>query len=522
MNINIELYYFEKAVLLIQQISSEILCRGEARLLYKWNKKIPTSIVNTNPRLILNSAWGAATDGNKEEVNKYISKINELEYLNSNMKAEITALRSSNLVGQNDVLNIIEECKNIIRSLEPKEFLAQLLNLNVATAYLSKGNINKAVLYFEKCLSIGVETNQFYIAIVASKVLASSMRLKGDYSQIIKQNEKLISNLMVEKKVAHPTVGLLYAQLAEVYNEWNQSEKALEYAQKGLKLGLDGEDVWTISENNLSFAKIYFAMGLEEECIASIEKAEETIEEHDLFDIKLRLECYKAEIMLQKKLENPISKWLDGIMTQEQENLVVVYPEIYIVKIRYYINENMLNKAKQILDMLQINAVENELIGLLIQVKILGSIIYIKLENKDEALRELSYAIDLALKEKPVQVYLNEGNLMKELLKKFQRRFKTDNSEEKNVYIDNIINSFKSNLKHSLMETTISLKLREIEVLKLIQEGASNSEIAEELFISINTVKTHILNIYGKLDVHSRTKAVAKAKELNLIHSRYW
>ncbi len=243
------------------------------------------------------------------------------------------------------------------------------------------------------------------------------------------------------------------------------------------------------------------------------------MKKNDLFDVKLRIECYKAEIMLQKELENPISKWLDNIMIQKKENLIVVYPEIYIVKIRYLINKNMLDKAKEILDMLQINAEENELIGLLIQVKILSSIIYTKLEKEDESFRELNYSIDLSLKEKPMKMYLNEGNLMKELLKKFKRKFKADNLEEKNVYIDNIINSFKSNLKQRLMDTTMSLKAREIEVLKLIQDGASNSEISEELFISINTVKTHILKIYAKLDVHSRTKAVAKAKELNLIET---
>lgn len=508
---------FEKAALLIQQISPEILCRGEAKILHKWNKRLPEFIVNNNPRFILNSAWGAATDGNKEEVNKYIKKFKESKDVDLNMEAEIIALRSSNLIGEKDVLEIIKECENILKSLEPKEFLAQLINLNVAIAYLGKGKLNEAIPYFEKCLSIGIETNQLYIVVIASRALASSMKLRGEYAEIIKQNEKLISNLILKKKVFLPIVGLLYAQLAEVCNEWNEFEKAMKYAKKGLQLGLDGEDIWTIASNYLALAQIYSAMGLQEDCIASIEKAEETIEEHDLFDIKLRVECYKAEIMLQKESENPISKWLNHIMVQKNESLGVVYPEIYIIKLKCYIKENMLDKAKEILDILKINATQNQLTGLLIQVKILNSIIYSKLKNEDKALRELNYAIDLSLKEKPIQMYLNEGSLIKELLKKIKKKFKVNNSEEKNIYVDKIINSFKPNLKHIVVKTAVSLKVREIEVLKLVQEGASNSEISEELFISINTVKTHILNIYGKLDVHSRTKAVARARELNLI-----
>lgn len=508
---------FEKATILIQQISPEILCRGEAKILYKWNKRLPEFIVNNNPRFILNSAWGAATDGNKEEVNKYIKKIKEIKDIDSNTEAEIIALRSSNLIGENDVLEIIEEGKNILKSLEPKEFLAQLINLNVAIAYLGKGKLNEAIHYFEKCLSIGIETNQLYIVVIASRALTSSMKLRGEYAKIIKHNENLISSLIFKKKAFLPVVGLLYAQLAEVCNEWNEFEKAMEYAKNGLQLGLDGEDIWTISSNYLALAQIYDAMGIQEDCIASIEKAEETIEEHDLFDIRLRVECYKAEIMLQKESENRISKWLNHIMIQQNESLAVVYPEIYVVKFRYYIKENMLDKAKEVLDVLKINAIENQLTGLLIQVEILNSIIYSKLKDEDEAIGELNYAIDLSLKEQPIQMYLNEGSLIKELLKKLKKKFKASNSEEKNVYIDKIINSFKLNLKHKSENITVILKAREIEVLKLIQDGASNSEISEELFISINTVKTHILNIYGKLDVHSRTKAVAKAKELNLL-----
>ncbi len=55
---------------------------------------------------------------------------------------------------------------------------------------------------------------------------------------------------------------------------------------------------------------------------------------------------------------------------------------------------------------------------------------------------------------------------------------------------------------------------REIEVIRLIENGLSNLEIAAKLFISITTVKRHISNIYAKLDVKNRTQAVARGKEL--------
>ena len=55
------------------------------------------------------------------------------------------------------------------------------------------------------------------------------------------------------------------------------------------------------------------------------------------------------------------------------------------------------------------------------------------------------------------------------------------------------------------------------EVLNLIASGLSNREIAQKLFIALGTVKRHVNHIYGKLDVHSRTQAIARATALRLL-----
>lgn len=52
--------------------------------------------------------------------------------------------------------------------------------------------------------------------------------------------------------------------------------------------------------------------------------------------------------------------------------------------------------------------------------------------------------------------------------------------------------------------------------MNCIKSGLTNVEIGKKLFVSVNTVKTHLLNIYTKLDAHTRTEALAKAEELNI------
>ena len=77
------------------------------------------------------------------------------------------------------------------------------------------------------------------------------------------------------------------------------------------------------------------------------------------------------------------------------------------------------------------------------------------------------------------------------------------------------IQELNSTILNSSIETDLST--RELEVLLNVANGLSNKELAEKLFVSLNTIKTHTANIYSKLGVKSRTQAISKAKTLNLI-----
>ncbi|MFT6866076.1 MAG: NarL family two-component system response regulator LiaR [Cyclobacteriaceae bacterium] len=86
------------------------------------------------------------------------------------------------------------------------------------------------------------------------------------------------------------------------------------------------------------------------------------------------------------------------------------------------------------------------------------------------------------------------------------------------IWLGMVINK-KKNLKSFIpgSSANILLSKREIDVLMLIAEGNSNQEIADQLFVSLNTIKTHIANIFIKLNVKRRTQAIQKAQELKII-----
>lgn len=84
---------------------------------------------------------------------------------------------------------------------------------------------------------------------------------------------------------------------------------------------------------------------------------------------------------------------------------------------------------------------------------------------------------------------------------------------EKEVYV----NRNENFVQDTSLIAQLELSKRELEILSLMAEGHSNQEMAAQLFISLNTIKTHNQNLFEKLDVKRRIQAVEKAKRLNII-----
>ena len=84
---------------------------------------------------------------------------------------------------------------------------------------------------------------------------------------------------------------------------------------------------------------------------------------------------------------------------------------------------------------------------------------------------------------------------------------------EKEVYV----NRNENFVLNTSLISQLELSKRELEILGLMAQGHSNQEIAVKLFVSLSTVKTHIQNLFEKLEVKRRTQAVEKARSLQLI-----
>ena len=181
-----------------------------------------------------------------------------------------------------------------------------------------------------------------------------------------------------------------------------------------------------------------------------------------------------------------------------------------------------LSDALHLLRRLRIATDERGIVDKFIEISVLEALAWGKCGDLEKALSSLDGALSMASKEGYVQVFVDEGRPMAELL--YQAVSRGISSR----YAGRLLAAFDDldreqispqSSQHPLSEWIEPLSEREMQVLDLVAQGLSNREIARALSLSISTVKVHTHNIYSKLDVHSRTQAVAKARALGVLPS---
>ena len=167
----------------------------------------------------------------------------------------------------------------------------------------------------------------------------------------------------------------------------------------------------------------------------------------------------------------------------------------------------------------------------LIDVLALQSLLYDARGDEAEALSVLEYAIKLARPGGFIRPFLDLGPKMAGLLNRLAKQniavkyvgqllaaFSNDD-------IGAVPDTYKDQIIHPSAVSTQpwdeALTNREIEILALLAQRLRNKEIAEKLFISPETVKRHTINIYSKINVHTRQEAVVKARDMGILsHKR--
>jgi LuxR family maltose regulon positive regulatory protein len=193
----------------------------------------------------------------------------------------------------------------------------------------------------------------------------------------------------------------------------------------------------------------------------------------------------------------------------------------YLVFARILILRGELEEAVNLVDRLIERAQAGGRVTRQIEMYLVLALALKELGDTDKAMTILSKGISLAESRGHIRLFVNEGPPMARLLyEALSREIAPD-------YVRQLLAAFPSAEPPEQIERTRAqaptsdlvepLSERELEVLALIAQGLTNREIASRLFLSLNTVKAHTRNIYGKLGVNNRTQAASRARFLGIL-----
>jgi len=188
----------------------------------------------------------------------------------------------------------------------------------------------------------------------------------------------------------------------------------------------------------------------------------------------------------------------------------------YINYIRLLLAQNQYSEAEAMLSELYSLALSDNRIESLVYLKISYAVMYCMTGERQKAISSLIEAMEYAADEDLLIFFLFDLNHTNDLLEEIYKIHAAGKTKVPDRFIQKLRQAVEAKKKRS-KNLQVVLSTRELTTLKLIAENLVNQDIADRMFVSINTIKTHLKNIFLKLDVDSRTGAVTKAKELGLL-----
>jgi LuxR family maltose regulon positive regulatory protein len=321
----------------------------------------------------------------------------------------------------------------------------------------------------------------------------------------------------------------MYVGMSALHYEHNDLQTAMQYLLTSQSLG----ELAGLPQNpyrwRAATAHIREAQGDLDEALELLEQAERLYDGN--FSPNVRpIAARKTRVWVSQGRLDEALDWVraQGLSVENELSYLREFDHISLVRVllaRYQCDRSpgSISGAMTMLERLLQAAEEGGRKGSAIEILILQAIAYHVQGNLPAALLLLQHALTLAEPEGYVRIFLDEGKSMRQLLCEASRRKIMPD------YADKLLAAFEAEKRKSADKPDLPephrdgatlidpLSQREIKILQLIAQGLSNREIGERLFLALNTVKGHNRKIFDKLQVQSRTEAIARARELGLL-----
>lgn len=560
---------YSHAVQLVEKVALPMILKAYFKTVEDWLQVIPPKFLSKSPRVNMAFAWMHLMRRNFTQAAPYLEHLQEIFSSEQAERIE-PALHGQWLALQSMVLNAQG------RPMESRDLAEQALNIlpeNEAQVrsmtYMGLANAYEQMLDYERA-------NQ------AAEAIIQHGRAAGDLASEV-FGLSFLGKLLVEQGSLHsayeiatqamrrieqtssfsPFSATLYGELAQVHYHWHQLEEARQYFSRSVELSLLG---------GFSDAKIYYSVFLSrlfqmdgdlQASLQEIEKALDLAQTAWMAPALVMEEVVAQQVSIFLALDrfSPVQTVLKryGFGFDDRFSYPELAPDstpqavvshakglLYNSALRTLLyapgrkdHEQALRQGIELADLVIKGSLRSRQLPIALQTLLLRAQLHMARGEERASLADVVKALELAEPEGFISIFVEEGRPIAELLIKMFKRNLLGKVQLN--YVQDILAAFpnthltqetpnaqSASPTHLAGETAAvneflvpieSLTPRELEVLQLIAGGDSNQSIANKLVITLSAVKKHTGNIFRKLNVNSRTQAIARARQLGLLSS---
>jgi LuxR family maltose regulon positive regulatory protein len=510
------------AATLIGEAYPDMLQRGEVTALKRWVEALPAARRRSDPALTLAHAWTRAL---RMEVAETADCLEELERMAEThpdltpgqrveLRGEIATIRTVCAYPRGDMVTTIEYAEQALAQLpEAEGVLRSVLALYLANARSFQGEMEAAAAAYEQAVQEGRRSGNLFVAFSALLNLGNLDRLHGRWREAEARYRKTLA--WAKEHQAQPLDSLAHVGLGLIHwDRWEPAE-ALQHLGIGIDRARRIGAGYVEAMAARALACIAQHQGHEQEAQTRLEEAMTASRGLDYAEAAGFADLMEAHCRIVRGDQEALERWIAGRQPLERlspdtrvlESQVVAHARLLLDDAHGALNDlaQVREKAKaagwtqRLVEILVLEAQAHEALG-----------------QRSQALVRLEEALDLSLRGGFTRPFVKAGENVLPLLRHL---IASDLSTEQYVFVETVVDALDAEIEPSpaASELVEPLTDREMDVLRLLPTKLTTAEIAERLYISYHTVRTHLKHIYGKLDAHSRHEAVTCAEDFGLL-----
>jgi LuxR family maltose regulon positive regulatory protein len=410
---------------------------------------------------------------------------------------------------------------------------------NIGLAYIRQGKSLEGQQMLTQAAASALAGKANYLALVANEEIATEQRMRGQLTQAKRTCEGVLIQAVRWGANFTPAVGIIHIVLGEVLYERNELANAIHSLTEGLQMMRGTTEMNLLARGFATLAGAQRATGEADLALLTLQQGEDRLDQMQLAPAALlnasaRLTAQRAQFMIHDGEIASAQQWAATTpLIGDTSHGCTQRHTLARLRIAQYQRDpqpRYLEEAKALLAHVAAVAEATGWMTYRIENLLLHAIIFQMQRERAAAQDALLHALTLGQSEGYVRTFVDEGEKLRPLLLELRLGLARKAADEQPpglaTYLEQLLTAMGPTPATKEMPVTSTLPTaqplveplteREIEILRLVDDGLSNNEIADKLIVTVGTVKKHLNNIFGKLGVTSRTQALAGARALNL------